>query len=63
MNKKCMTLIVSTLVTLMTPGISYAQGNGVASVGNMDLDLKKAIEIALAENPTIKVADKDIQLK
>jgi outer membrane protein TolC len=29
----------------------------------MDLDLKKAIEIALAENPTIKVADKDIQLK
>lgn len=63
MNKKCMTLIVSTLVTLMAPGISYAQGNGVASVGNMDLDLKKAIEIALAENPTIKVADKDIQLK
>ena len=63
MNKKCMTLIVSTLVTLMAPGFSYAQGNGVASVGNMDLDLKKAIEIALAENPTIKVADKDIQLK
>lgn len=29
----------------------------------MDLNLQKAIEIALAENPTIKVADKDIQLK
>ena len=63
MNKKCMTLIVSALVSLATPNISHAQGNRAASVGNMDLDLKKAIEIALAENPTIKVADKDIQLK
>jgi outer membrane protein TolC len=63
MNKKCMTLIVSALVTLIAPGISRAQGNGAASVGNMNLNLKKAIEIALAENPTIRVADKDIQLK
>lgn len=63
MNKKCMTLIVSALITLMAPGISRAQGNRAASVGNMDLNLKKAIEIALAENPTIKIADKDIQLK
>ena len=63
MNKKCMTLIVSALVTLIAPGISRAQGNGTASVGNMNLNLKKAIEIALAENPTIRVADKDIQLK
>ena len=47
-----MTLIVSALVTLMVPGISRAQGNGAASVGNMNLNLKKAIEIALAENPT-----------
>ncbi len=29
----------------------------------LDLTLEKAIEIALSENPTIKVADKDIQLK
>ena len=29
----------------------------------VDLNLQKAIEIALAENPTIKIADKDIQLK
>ena len=63
MNKKCMTLIVSALVTLMAPSISRAQGNGAASVENMNLNLKKAIEIALAENPTIRVADKDIQLK
>ena len=63
MNKKCMTLIVSALVSLVTPNISHAQGNSAAYVGNMDLNLKKAIEIALAENPTIKVADKDIQLK
>lgn len=30
---------------------------------NLDLTLQKAIEIALAENPTIKVADKDVELK
>lgn len=29
----------------------------------LDLTLEKAIEIALAENPTIKVADKEIELK
>ena len=29
----------------------------------VDLNLQKAIEIALAENPTIKIADKDIRLK
>lgn len=29
----------------------------------LDLTLQKAIEIALAENPTIRVADKDIELK
>ena len=49
MNKKCMTLIVSALVSLATPNISHAQGNRAASVGNMDLDLKKAIEIVLPD--------------
>lgn len=34
-----------------------------ASVGTLNLTLEKAIEIALAENPTIRVADKDIELK
>lgn len=29
----------------------------------LEIDLQKAIEIALADNPTIKVAEKDIQLK
>lgn len=38
----------------------FAQNEGV---GALDLTLEKAIEIALAENPTIRVADKDIQLK
>ena len=33
------------------------------SLGTIDLTLEKAIEIALAENPTIRVAEKDIELK
>ena len=41
-----------------------AQGVGEnESLGTMNLTLEKAIEIALAENPTIHVADKDIELK
>ena len=40
---------------------TYAQDSGVK--GHISLTLDKAIEIALAENPTIKVADKEIQLK
>ena len=41
-----------------------AQGAGEnESLGTMNLTLEKAIEIALAENPTIHVADKDIELK
>ena len=39
-----------------------AQGQS-ATVGTLDIDLAKAIEVALAENPTINVADKDIELK
>ena len=41
-----------------------AQGvGGNESLGTMDLTLEKAIEIALAENPTIRVADKEVELK
>ena len=45
--------------------ISEATESHVADslVGTIDLTLEKAIEIALAENPTIRVADKDIELK
>jgi len=40
---------------------SFAQTSGNA--GSLNLTLDKAIEIALAENPTIKVAEKEIELK
>ena len=40
-----------------------AQEMDGASAGTMNLTLEKAIEIALAENPTIHVADKEIELK
>ncbi len=33
------------------------------SVGQLDLTLDRAVEIALAENPTIRVAEKDVELK
>ena len=31
--------------------------------GTLELDLNKAIEIALAENPTMRIAEDDIELK
>lgn len=42
----------------------YANAQDVpSSAPKLDLNLSKAIEIALADNPTIKVADQDIELK
>lgn len=46
-----------------TLGCAAQEEAGGASLGTLDLTLEKAIEIALAENPTIRVADKDIELK
>ena len=40
-----------------------AQEQNKTSLGTIDLTLEKAIEIALAENPTIHVVDRDIELK
>ncbi len=40
-----------------------AQQPSTDVVGTLDINLPKAIEIALAENPTIKVADKEVELK
>lgn len=51
-------------VLLASSTCAYAQDSNAGSVPiPMELNLQKAIEIALAENPTIKVADKDIELK
>ncbi len=44
---------------LAVAGLAHAQ----ESLGVLDIDLAKAIEIALDENPTIKVADKSVELK
>ena len=53
-----------SLGMLMACALSVkAQEVNGGSVGTMNLTLAKAIEIALAENPTIHVADKEIELK
>ena len=49
------------LLTLFFPLTVMAQQT--EQIGTLDLTLPRAIEIALAENPTIRVADKDVELK
>ena len=44
-------------------GMEAQTSDAPAAVGRLDLTLDKAIEIALAENPTIRVAEKDVELK
>ncbi|MCQ2258264.1 MAG: TolC family protein [Bacteroidaceae bacterium] len=63
MDKKVKRLFVGVGALLASVLTAEAQDSGEATIGSMDLTLKKAIEIALAENPTIKVADKDVELK
>ena len=50
------------MAAVMMMGGAKAQGTD-APVATMDLTLKEAISVALAENPTIKVAEKEIELK
>lgn len=50
--------IFSFLMSLLACSVSMS-----AQETTLDLNLQKAIEIAVAENPTIKVADKEIELK
>lgn len=52
---KCM--VMGFALAMMLPLAVHAQQPTI------DLTLEKALEIALAENPTIRVADKEIQLK
>lgn len=65
-------LFVSALAIMGGFSNAKAQANDVLLAGAesqqnqetcIDLTLSKAIEIALAENPTIRVADQDIELK
>lgn len=49
------------LLTLFFPLTVMAQQT--EQIGTLELTLPRAIEIALAENPTIRVADKDVELK
>jgi len=58
--------IIKTLVLglLLSSGLyASAQTATNSSAPKLDITLEKAIDIALADNPTIKVANKDIELK
>ena len=48
---------------MFLPFSASAQDNTTITLPTLDLTLQKAIEIAVAENPTIRVAEKDIALK
>ena len=47
------------LVTFMV--LPFLAARPVLAQDTLKLDLGKALEIALSENPTVKVADKEIQ--
>ena len=63
MKSKGRRLFLCLMASIMAMGTKAQESVQTESVGTLDLNLEKAIEIALAENPTIKVADKDIELK
>lgn len=58
MKKSKKSMVMALMMTMLLPVTGVAQ-----DVTTIDLTLPKALEIALAENPTIRVADKEIQLK
>lgn len=70
MKKIFIGLMFGSMVSLM-PSVGMAnsivepasQSNSVQDKALLNLTLAQAVEIALAENPTIRVADKDVELK
>lgn len=62
MRPKGRILLMCTALILRAAGAS-AQTDPASTPIKMDITLKEAIKIALSENPTIRVADKDIELK
>lgn len=54
-NKKMMLVVL-----ILLPSLAFSS---VRAQDTLRLDLAKAMEIALSENPTVKVADKEIQKK
>lgn len=63
MKLKSRRLILCLMSSILTIGAEAQESVQNGAVGTLELNLDKAIEIALAENPTIKVADKEIDLK
>ncbi len=55
--------VLSALLLLVSATAFAQTETNAPAVGTLDINLAKAIEIALAENPTIKVADKEVELK
>ena len=58
MKKMMMTLCALLLMTL---GVSAQTTEGATAVTTMQLSLQEAIDLALSENPTIKVADLEVE--
>ena len=58
MNLRMRLKTVVAMLTVMTLAV-----NAQETTPTMHITLDKAIELALSENPTIKIADKDIELK
>ena len=58
MKKMMMTLCALLLMTL---GVSAQTTEGATSVTTMQLTLQESIDLALSENPTIKVADLEVE--
>ena len=58
MKKMMMTLCALLLMTL---GVSAQTTEGATAVTTMQLTLQEAIDLALSENPTIKVADLEVE--
>ena len=48
------------VVIMLLPSLAFTT---VKAQDTLVLDIKKALEIALSENPTVKVANKEIQKK
>ena len=64
MNSKNEVIRMRLMATLLAvTGMMTSMAQGQQSPMQLDITLAKAIDIALAENPVVKIADRDVELK
>ena len=62
-RKNLFYLLVTLMCVMVVPAVAQENAEAAKSDAPLVLSLDEALQIALSDNPTVKIADKTIQVK